>query len=80
MPVTAIAEQALRCARALTRLAETAQRAERQTMVLPPVENPVVKVERIVTPAIPPGAKPVTANCALRRRCRGITQLLFPGL
>ena len=86
VPADEIAEQALRCARALTCLAERARRAERQAVcgsqevLATPVANPVVKVERIATLASQPAVQPVPTNCALYRRCRGLTNLFFPGL
>ena len=63
VPANEIAEQALRCADALTCLAERARRAERQAVTVPPVANPVVKVERIATPAAQPAVLPRSVTC-----------------
>src|SRR5262249_49410792 len=79
VPFAEIAEQALRCARALTQLAETAQLADQRVVATPPVVSPTVKIERVTTPATQSVAAAAVANCDLRRRCRETTYLLFPG-
>jgi len=75
-----IALHARRCARALIRLARTAQRAERQAIAPPPVPSPPVAIGRVTTPAPQPVAPSAVANCSRRRRCRRTDYLLFPGL